>query len=181
MGRDRSVDIVTHAGLDGPGIKSQCGQDVPHPAGPRAHAHSCTMGTGSFLGVKWPGHGARHPTPHSITKANKRVYLYSPLGLNGLYSDSFQYNVPPVFTFKNCSFYPVSMIPTTNHYHFSEHSEPIGLCNGHAVCFLSDRKTIFMYHSDEFRTSTIYNCLLHYCHIFFFHILHPSKHLQTPS
>jgi hypothetical protein len=52
------------------------------PDGPGAHPASCTMGAGSFLGVKWPGRGASHPTPPS-TKANERVelYLYSPLGL----------------------------------------------------------------------------------------------------
>jgi hypothetical protein len=31
--------------------------------GPGAHPISCTMGTGSFLGVKRPGRGAEHPTP----------------------------------------------------------------------------------------------------------------------
>jgi hypothetical protein len=29
--------------------------------GPGAHPTSCTMGTGSFPGVKWPGRGADHP------------------------------------------------------------------------------------------------------------------------
>jgi hypothetical protein len=32
---------------------------------PGAHPASCTMGTGSFLGVKQPGHGADHPPPSS--------------------------------------------------------------------------------------------------------------------
>jgi hypothetical protein len=30
-------------------------------AGPEAHPASCTMGTGSFPGVKRPGRGADHP------------------------------------------------------------------------------------------------------------------------
>jgi hypothetical protein len=33
--------------------------------GPGAHPASCTMGTGSFQGVKRPGRGADHPPPSS--------------------------------------------------------------------------------------------------------------------
>jgi hypothetical protein len=33
--------------------------------GPEAHPVSCTMGTGSFPGVKRPGRGADHPPPSS--------------------------------------------------------------------------------------------------------------------
>jgi hypothetical protein len=33
--------------------------------GPGAHPASCTMGTGSFPGVKRPGRGADHPPPPS--------------------------------------------------------------------------------------------------------------------
>jgi hypothetical protein len=49
--------------------------------GPGAHPASCTMGTGSFPGVKQQARGASHPTPF-ITEANKRVQLplYSSLG-----------------------------------------------------------------------------------------------------
>ena len=38
--------------------------------GPGAHPASCTMGTGSFPGVKWLGRGADHPPPSSteVTK-----------------------------------------------------------------------------------------------------------------
>jgi hypothetical protein len=32
---------------------------------------SCTVGTGSFLGVKWPGHGADHPLPSSAEVTNE--------------------------------------------------------------------------------------------------------------
>ena len=40
-------------GLDGPGIESRWGRDFPPvQIGPGAHPASCTMGTGSFLGVK---------------------------------------------------------------------------------------------------------------------------------
>jgi len=44
---------MTDYGLDGPGIESWWGQDFPPvKTGPGAHTASCTMGTGSFLGVK---------------------------------------------------------------------------------------------------------------------------------
>jgi hypothetical protein len=33
--------------------------------GPGAHPASCTMGTGSFPGVKRPGRGCDHPLPSS--------------------------------------------------------------------------------------------------------------------
>jgi hypothetical protein len=58
-----SVGIVTGYGLDGPGIESQWGaRFFAHvQTGPEAHPASCTMGTGSFPGVKRPGRGADHP------------------------------------------------------------------------------------------------------------------------
>ena len=53
-GRDSSVGIATRYGLDGPGIESRW--EVRFSAyaqtGPEAHPASCTMGTGSFPGVK---------------------------------------------------------------------------------------------------------------------------------
>ena len=47
--------------------------------GPGVHPASCTMGTGSFPGVKRPGRGADHPPP-SKCRGHERVelYLYSP-------------------------------------------------------------------------------------------------------
>jgi hypothetical protein len=53
--------------------------------GPGAHPASCTMGTGSFPGVKRPGRGVDHP-PSSSVRVKERVelYLYYPLGLHGL-------------------------------------------------------------------------------------------------
>jgi len=49
-----SVGIATGYELDGPGIKSRCGVrfSAPVQTGPVAHPASCTMGTGSFPGVK---------------------------------------------------------------------------------------------------------------------------------
>jgi hypothetical protein len=39
--------------------------------GPGAHPASCTMGTGSFSGVKQPGRGADHPPPSSAEVENE--------------------------------------------------------------------------------------------------------------
>ena len=62
-GRDSSVGIATRYGLDGRGIESPVGAtfSAPVQTGPGAHPASCTMGTGSFTGVKRPGRGADHP------------------------------------------------------------------------------------------------------------------------
>ena len=66
-GRDSSVDIATRYGLDGPGIKSRWGArfSAPVQTGPGAYPAYCTMGNGSFPGVKRPGRGADHPPPSS--------------------------------------------------------------------------------------------------------------------
>jgi len=60
------VGIATGYGLDGPGIESRWGARFPAPVqtGPGAHSASCTMGTGSFPGVK-SGRGVTL-TPHHI-------------------------------------------------------------------------------------------------------------------
>ena len=65
MGRDSSVDIATRYGLDGPAIESRWGARFSAPAqtGSGAYPASCTMGTGSFPGLKRPGHGADHTPP----------------------------------------------------------------------------------------------------------------------
>jgi hypothetical protein len=34
--------------------------------GPGAHPASCTVGTGSFPGLKWPERGADHRSPYSV-------------------------------------------------------------------------------------------------------------------
>ena len=48
-----SVGIATDYRLDGPGIESRWRRDFPPvETGPGAHPSSCTMGTGSFPGVK---------------------------------------------------------------------------------------------------------------------------------
>ena len=83
MGRDSSVGIATRYELDGPGIESRWGArfSAPVQTGPGAHPASCTMGTGSFLGVKRPGRDVDHP-PLSSAEVKEKVelYLYSPFG-----------------------------------------------------------------------------------------------------
>jgi hypothetical protein len=61
-----SVGIATSYGLDGPGIESRWGARFSAlvQTGPGAHPASCTMGTGSFPGVK-SGQGVTL-TPHPL-------------------------------------------------------------------------------------------------------------------
>jgi len=77
-GQDSIFGIATRHGLDvlrwNPGGVKFC---VLGQTGPGAHPTSCTVGTGSFLGVKWPGHGVDHPPPSSA-EVKGRVELYTP-------------------------------------------------------------------------------------------------------
>ena len=68
-GPGSSVGIATGYGLDGPGIESRCGQDIPPvQTGPGAHPASSTMGTEVFPGGKVrPGPDA-DPSPPSSAK-----------------------------------------------------------------------------------------------------------------
>ena len=58
------VSIATGYGLGGPGIESRWRArfSTPVQTGPGAHPAPCTMGTGSFLGVK-SGRGVTTPHP----------------------------------------------------------------------------------------------------------------------
>jgi hypothetical protein len=68
-----SVIIVTDCGMEGPGMEV-----FAHVQnGPGAHPASCTMGTGSFSGVKRPGRGADNPHPSGAEV--KKVYSYTSL------------------------------------------------------------------------------------------------------
>ena len=59
---------------------------APVQAGCEAHPASYAMGTGSFPGVKRPGPGVGHPPPPSAeVKERLELYLYSPMGLCGLF------------------------------------------------------------------------------------------------
>jgi hypothetical protein len=87
VGRDSSVVIATGYGLDGPVNESQWGKRFfTHvQTGPEAHPASCTMGTGSFPGVKRPGRGANHP-PLLAPRSGKSRALPLPLsGPSGLF------------------------------------------------------------------------------------------------
>jgi hypothetical protein len=57
------------------------GFSAPVQTGPRAHPASYIMGTGTFQGVKRPGHGIDH-SPSSSAEVTERVelYFYSPSG-----------------------------------------------------------------------------------------------------
>ena len=83
MSRDGSVGIATRYGLDRPGIESrwEARFSAPVQTGPGAHPASCTIGTGSFPGVKRPGRRVDHPPP-SKCRGHERVglYIYSPYG-----------------------------------------------------------------------------------------------------
>ena len=77
MGWDSTVSIATCYGPDGPGFKSQWGE-IFHTYPDRswgAHPPSYTMGPGSFLGVKQPGHGV-NCLPISSVEGKERVELY---------------------------------------------------------------------------------------------------------
>jgi len=62
VGQDSSVDTATHQRLCGSGIDPRWGARffAPVQTSPEAYPPSYTMDTGSFLGVKGPGHGT-HP------------------------------------------------------------------------------------------------------------------------
>jgi hypothetical protein len=86
--RDSSVGIATSNRLDISGIESRWGaRFFAHvQTGPGAQPASCTMGTGSFLGVKQLENGADHPPPSSAKVTNAYSYTSSPtLGLRGLF------------------------------------------------------------------------------------------------
>ena len=65
-GPGSSVGIVIDYGLDGPEIESRWGEIFPPvQTGPGAHPASCTMGTGSFPGVRY-GWGVLLTTYHLL-------------------------------------------------------------------------------------------------------------------
>jgi hypothetical protein len=72
-GPGSSIGIATDYGLDGPGILIPVGARffAQVQAGPGVHPASCTMGTGSFPGVKRPECGADHAPPSSVEVENK--------------------------------------------------------------------------------------------------------------
>jgi len=90
--RDSSVGIATRYGLDGPGIESRWRArfSAPVHTGPWAHSAFYTLGTGSFRGVKRPGHGVDHaPLSSADVKERVDLYLYSPSGPRVNFTFSF--------------------------------------------------------------------------------------------
>jgi len=54
---------------------------APVQTSSEAHPASYIMGNGSFLGVKWPGHGVDLPLPpNAEVKERAELYLYSSSG-----------------------------------------------------------------------------------------------------
>ena len=75
------VSRATAYGLDGPGIESRgVGFSAPVQTGPEAHPASCTMGTGSFLGVRC-SRGVtltpQHPPSAEVKKFSRAIPLLS--------------------------------------------------------------------------------------------------------
>jgi len=71
-GRDSSVGIATGYGLDGPGIESRWEEkfSIPVQTSPGANPDSCTMGAGSFQGVK-SGRDVTTTHPHLEPRLKK--------------------------------------------------------------------------------------------------------------
>ena len=82
-GRDSSVSIANHYGLDGPGIEFRWGRDFPHPSRP---VLGPTQPPVQWVLVLLPGGKAagawRLPPTQSSAEVKERVelYIYSPSG-----------------------------------------------------------------------------------------------------
>ena len=92
VSRDGVVGIATRYGLDGPGIKSRWRRDFLYPSIPAVGPPSLLYNgyRVSFLWVKRPEPRIDYP-PLSNAEVKERVdlYLYSPLGLHGLFYGKF--------------------------------------------------------------------------------------------
>jgi hypothetical protein len=99
VGRDCSVGTATRYGLDGPGSNPGGGGGEifrTRPDQPRALSSLLYDGYRvSFPGVKRSGHGVNH-SPSSSAEVKERVelYIYSPLGLHGLFTFTFTSSLP---------------------------------------------------------------------------------------
>jgi hypothetical protein len=84
VGWDSAVGIATRYDATGRSrdqIPVGARFSAPVQTGPGAYPDSCTMGTGSFPGVKWLGCGIDHTPPSSAeVKERVEIYLYSPSG-----------------------------------------------------------------------------------------------------
>jgi len=79
VGRDRVIRIVTHYGLDAPGIESWDGRDYPraHRRALRPTQHPRQWVLGLFPGVKQLGHVVDSTSSSSKVKERVELYLYS--------------------------------------------------------------------------------------------------------
>jgi len=88
VGRDGVVDIATHYGPNSLGNEIQWRWNFLHPSRlALAPPVSYTMGTWSFLGVKWLVHGINHP-PFCSAGVKENVELYTstpPQCLHGMF------------------------------------------------------------------------------------------------
>ena len=86
VGRDSSVGIATHYGLNRLGIESWWGRDFPHPSipplGPSQPLYN--RHRVSFPGVKRSEHGVDHP-PHLEPRSEYSCLSSPSLGLHGLF------------------------------------------------------------------------------------------------
>jgi hypothetical protein len=75
---------------------------APVRTGPGAHPASCTMGTGSFPGVKRPGRGAEHP-PLLVPRSRKsRAVPLHPLWAFGSVTGNLSYNTRYLMLWLHC-------------------------------------------------------------------------------
>jgi hypothetical protein len=74
-------DASSPTGRSGVRIPLEARFSASLQTGPGAHPTSCTMRTGSFLGVKREGRAVDHPPPSSAeVEGRVRLYIYSPSG-----------------------------------------------------------------------------------------------------
>ena len=88
VGRDSSVGIASRYGLDGPGDRNpvEARFSAPVHTGPVGHPASCTVGIGSFPGVKRPGVAlTTHPHLAPRLRTESSYTSTPPLGLRGLF------------------------------------------------------------------------------------------------
>ena len=92
--RSRYSDSL-RAGRSGDQIPVEVRFSAPVQTGPRAHLAPYTMGTGSFLGVKGPGHSINH-SPHLAPRLKSRAIHLLPLWA---FVACFRVNFTFTFTF----------------------------------------------------------------------------------
>jgi len=82
VGLDSAVGIVTHYGLNDPGIECRWGRDFPHPSRPALGSTQPPVQwiPGSFPRVNRPWREVDHPPPSSAEVERKAELYISPSG-----------------------------------------------------------------------------------------------------